>query len=403
MSGRHRKPTTSSINVAKIAVTGAVIGSGSLVFASQSQAATDGEWDQVAACESGGNWAINTGNGYHGGLQFSPSTWASNGGTQYASTAYSATKDQQIAIAENVLATQGRGAWPVCGRGLSSPTPRNVVNHTTSEAPAPAAPTDTPVDTPADAAPLDNPLPEAGTPAPEDAPIIESVDIPAPQDLPQDVPAPQDVPQDAPALPADQAPAKTPGVISISDESAPADPQIVDVNWTHAGQSAADQTDVWAFHGAPLSPAPADPAVSPALPLPVTATDPAAVVTIPAADADSTTAVAGVAVPNTVQEADGVQHLSSPDNLPPGTTTDQPTDGSSPNVSYLKEIWHAIQNQQITRSDALVALAQRPVTSTGTNSPISSAAPMSTDASAPAADATAPVATADVPLVPSAE
>ena len=76
MSGRHRKPTTSAVNVAKIAFTGAVIGSGSLALAGQAGAATDGEWDQVARCESGGNWAINTGNGYHGGLQFSSGTWA---------------------------------------------------------------------------------------------------------------------------------------------------------------------------------------------------------------------------------------------------------------------------------------------------------------------------------------
>ncbi|WP_437436120.1 transglycosylase family protein, partial [Mycobacterium colombiense] len=75
-------------------------------------AATDGEWDQVARCESGGNWAINTGNGYHGGVQFSSSTWASHGGGQYAPSAELATKEQQIAVAERVLASQGRGAWP---------------------------------------------------------------------------------------------------------------------------------------------------------------------------------------------------------------------------------------------------------------------------------------------------
>ena len=76
MSGRHRKPTASAVSVAKIAFTGAVIGSGSLALAGQAGAATDGEWDQVARCESGGNWAINTGNGYQGGLQFSPGTWS---------------------------------------------------------------------------------------------------------------------------------------------------------------------------------------------------------------------------------------------------------------------------------------------------------------------------------------
>nr|WP_253842942.1 molybdenum cofactor biosynthesis protein MoaE [Mycobacterium colombiense] len=67
MSGRHRKPSSSNISVAKIAFTGAVLGGGSIALAGQAAAATDGEWDQVARCESGGNWAINTGNGYHGG------------------------------------------------------------------------------------------------------------------------------------------------------------------------------------------------------------------------------------------------------------------------------------------------------------------------------------------------
>ena len=70
---------------------------------------------------------INTGNGYHGGVQFSGSTWASHGGGEYAPSAQLATREQQIAVAERVLATQGRGAWPVCGGPLSGPTPREVL------------------------------------------------------------------------------------------------------------------------------------------------------------------------------------------------------------------------------------------------------------------------------------
>ena len=126
MSGRHRKPTQSDINVAKVAFTGAVIGGSGLALSAQASAATDGEWDQVARCESGGNWAINTGNGYQGGLQFSPGTWSSHGGGEFAPAANLATRDQQIAVAERVLASQGRGAWPVCGTGLSGATARNV-------------------------------------------------------------------------------------------------------------------------------------------------------------------------------------------------------------------------------------------------------------------------------------
>lgn len=72
-------------------------------------------WEAVAQCESSGNWSINTGNGFSGGLQFTPSTWDAYGGTQYAPMAYEATEAQQIAVANDVLAGQGIGAWPVCG------------------------------------------------------------------------------------------------------------------------------------------------------------------------------------------------------------------------------------------------------------------------------------------------
>ena len=71
-------------------------------------------WDSLAQCESNGNWSINTGNGFAGGLQFHPQTWLAYGGGQYASTASSASREQQIAIAEKVQAAQGWGAWPAC-------------------------------------------------------------------------------------------------------------------------------------------------------------------------------------------------------------------------------------------------------------------------------------------------
>jgi len=74
-------------------------------------------WDAIAACESGNNWAINTGNGYYGGVQFDQNTWERNGGLRYAQRADLATRDEQIAIAEVTRARQGWGAWPVCGRG----------------------------------------------------------------------------------------------------------------------------------------------------------------------------------------------------------------------------------------------------------------------------------------------
>jgi resuscitation-promoting factor RpfB len=76
---------------------------------------TDGSiWDAIAGCEAGGNWAINTGNGYYGGVQFDQSTWERNGGLRFASRADLASRDEQITIAEVTRERQGWGAWPVC-------------------------------------------------------------------------------------------------------------------------------------------------------------------------------------------------------------------------------------------------------------------------------------------------
>ncbi len=117
--GKHRRPSKATRAAALAGVTGVAIAA-PLMAAGNASAATASEWDTVAQCESGGNWSINTGNGYYGGLQFSASTWAAYGGTQYAAQANQASKSQQIAVAEKVLASQGKGAWPVCGKGLSS-------------------------------------------------------------------------------------------------------------------------------------------------------------------------------------------------------------------------------------------------------------------------------------------
>ncbi|MFD7437440.1 transglycosylase family protein [Streptomyces sp. NPDC059861] len=118
--GKHRRPSRTVRAIAAVGVTGAAAVAAPLMAAGSASAATASEWDAVAQCESGGNWSINTGNGYYGGLQFSASTWAAYGGTQFAGTADQASKEQQIQIAEKVLAGQGKGAWPVCGTGLSN-------------------------------------------------------------------------------------------------------------------------------------------------------------------------------------------------------------------------------------------------------------------------------------------
>ncbi|MFF9341052.1 transglycosylase family protein [Streptomyces sp. NPDC014773] len=117
-TGKRRRPSKATRVVALVGVTGAAVAA-PLMAAGTASAATASEWDRVAQCESGGNWSINTGNGYYGGLQFSASTWAAYGGTAYAPTANQASKSQQIAVAEKVLAGQGKGAWPSCGVGLS--------------------------------------------------------------------------------------------------------------------------------------------------------------------------------------------------------------------------------------------------------------------------------------------
>ncbi|MET8081764.1 transglycosylase family protein [Streptomyces sp. NPDC005303] len=87
---------------------------GLLAAAGNSVAADTGVWDRIARCESGGNWHINTGNGYYGGLQFSAGTWRAYGGTAFAPTADQATRSQQIAVATKVQSAQGWGAWPTC-------------------------------------------------------------------------------------------------------------------------------------------------------------------------------------------------------------------------------------------------------------------------------------------------
>ncbi|MFD4728829.1 transglycosylase family protein [Streptomyces seoulensis] len=87
---------------------------GLLAASGEAQAADNGVWDRIAQCESGGNWNINTGNGYYGGLQFSASTWRAYGGGAYAATADRASRSAQIAVASRVQQAQGWGAWPVC-------------------------------------------------------------------------------------------------------------------------------------------------------------------------------------------------------------------------------------------------------------------------------------------------
>lgn len=120
---RHAKKNRSAASAtAKVALTGALLGAGAAAFAPSATAAPISDWERLAQCESGGDWHINTGNGFYGGLQFTAQTWQGYGGGEFAPMAHQATKDQQIWIAEKVLAGQGWGAWPACSAklGLSS-------------------------------------------------------------------------------------------------------------------------------------------------------------------------------------------------------------------------------------------------------------------------------------------
>jgi LysM repeat protein len=123
LPGLHQMPpwlaraALAAAATARPASPGATAAPAAVAQASSPAPASSGgvNWPAIAACESGGNWGADTGNGFYGGLQFTEQTWLANGGGRYASSANLATPAQQIAVAQNVLASQGIGAWPVCG------------------------------------------------------------------------------------------------------------------------------------------------------------------------------------------------------------------------------------------------------------------------------------------------
>jgi nucleoid-associated protein YgaU len=114
--GKHRGTTSTGRKIARVALTGAVAAAPFAMTVQAASAAPQQTWDKVAQCEGSGNWKTNTGNGFQGGLQFTPSTWKAYGGTQFAPSANQASREQQIAVAERVLQAQGPNAWPVCSK-----------------------------------------------------------------------------------------------------------------------------------------------------------------------------------------------------------------------------------------------------------------------------------------------
>ncbi|GAA1426403.1 resuscitation-promoting factor protein RpfC [Streptomyces thermospinosisporus] len=113
-NGRHRRPRQAPALLVAAGVTGSAIAL-PLLGASGASAADGETWDRVAECESGGSWSQNTGNGYYGGLQLTQDDWENYGGLEYAPSADQASRNQQIAVAERILADQGVGAWRACG------------------------------------------------------------------------------------------------------------------------------------------------------------------------------------------------------------------------------------------------------------------------------------------------
>lgn len=156
---RHAKPKDHR-RLAATALAVSTTGGIPLIAAGTANAASVDTWDRVAQCESSGNWQINTGNGFYGGVQFTQSSWAAAGGLQYAPRADLATKEQQIRTAERLLDMQGPGAWPVCSvrAGLTND---GVNPYTSTPPPAPESPAQQPPPPP----PVEAPAPptEAGT------------------------------------------------------------------------------------------------------------------------------------------------------------------------------------------------------------------------------------------------
>ncbi|MCV7247363.1 transglycosylase family protein [Mycobacterium koreense] len=356
MSGRHRKPSQSNYSVAKIAVTGAVLGGGGFALAGHAAAATDSEWDRVADCESSGNWGINTGNGYQGGLQFAPSTWSAHGGGQFAPSAHLASKDEQILVAERVLATQGRGAWPVCGTGLSAATertlpPEDLPPPADEVPPPPADLPPPPFDLPPPPADLPPPPADLPPPPPADAPPpVDEVPLP-PADLP---PPPADLPPppaDLPPPPPADAPPPVDEVPPPPADLPPPPPADLPPVAEDAPPPPAD-----------LPPPPADLPPPPAdAPPPLEAFTAVPPSDLPPADPGALPDLQAVPQPvfdiaNQLMTGESPAGLDLPQEMPRGN--DVPLDlAGHPDAGYVQELWQAMQDQGITDPEALAALA----------------------------------------------
>ncbi|UQX01474.1 transglycosylase family protein [Streptomyces sp. RerS4] len=143
-NGRHRRPRQVPALVVTAGVTGSALAL-PLLAATNASAADTATWDKVADCESGGTWSANSGSGAYGGLQFTLEQWKNAGGLAYAERPDLASRSQQIAVAERVLASQGPQAWPLCAAsaGLTQNGPAAAVDPGDGKTPGQVAPTPT--------------------------------------------------------------------------------------------------------------------------------------------------------------------------------------------------------------------------------------------------------------------
>ncbi|GGP97459.1 peptidoglycan-binding protein LysM [Streptomyces virginiae] len=177
-NGRHRRPRQVPALVVTAGVTGSALAM-PLLAATSATAADTTTWDKVAECESGGSWSANFGSGAYGGLQFTQEQWQNAGGLDFAERADLASRSQQIAVAERVLASQGPQAWPLCAAsaGLDQQGPAAVVDpglpgSPTVVGPAPSRPDDAVPSTKGGKPATDFGLSTAETPSPSGTPFL---------------------------------------------------------------------------------------------------------------------------------------------------------------------------------------------------------------------------------------
>ncbi|MCX5382006.1 transglycosylase family protein [Streptomyces sp. NBC_00083] len=235
-NGRHRRPRQAPALVVAAGVTGSAIAL-PLLAATGASAADAGTWNQVASCESGGMWSADFGNGLYGGLQLSQATWEAYGGNEYAQRADLASRAQQIAVAEKVLAAKGPDAFAGCGAGAGlakgggsadvDPGVPDTSDGTPSSAPSapadPAAKSPDATATPGGATP-GTPAPDATKPGEPAKSPTPSASTPASPGKHRGTPAPEGSTgatpgTGTPSAPAGQSGAGTPGSTGTSSDS----------------------------------------------------------------------------------------------------------------------------------------------------------------------------------------